>query len=105
MTAEQTLEAIDRGLHEGGSGRFWVLDPIDGTKGFLRREQYAVCLGLVEDGEVLVAVLGCPNLPVDPGGDLVSTPAEGRGCLFISVHGEGASQLDIGTGAERAISV
>ncbi|MEZ4241487.1 MAG: inositol monophosphatase family protein [Myxococcota bacterium] len=26
-------------------------DPIDGTKGFLRLEQYAVALALVEDGE------------------------------------------------------
>ena len=34
------LDAIDRGGHEGGSrGRFWTLDPIDGTKGVLRSEQ------------------------------------------------------------------
>ena len=41
------------------SGR---LDPIDGTKGFLRGEQYAVALALIVGGEVAVAALACPNL-------------------------------------------
>ena len=47
-----------------GLGSFWVLDPIDGTKGFLRKEQYAICLCLVKDGTIMVSALGCPNLPV-----------------------------------------
>jgi len=66
LSQDDVYRSIDRGRHEGGRGLFWVLDPIDGTKGFLRREQYAVCLGLIQDGEVLLAVLGCPNLLVDP---------------------------------------
>ena len=45
--------------------RFWTLDPIDGTKGFLRGDQYAVALALVDCGEVKVAALACPALPVD----------------------------------------
>jgi 3'(2'), 5'-bisphosphate nucleotidase len=52
---------IDRG--QGSSGkRFWTLDPIDGTKGFLRGDQYAVALALIVDGRVQVAALGCPHL-------------------------------------------
>ena len=59
--------AIDRGDHPGGpTGRHWVLDPVDGTKGFLRGQQYAIALALVENGRVVVGALGCPNLP-DPG--------------------------------------
>lgn len=42
--------------------RYWVLDPIDGTKGFIRGMQYAIALALIEDGEVVLGVLGCPNL-------------------------------------------
>jgi 3'(2'), 5'-bisphosphate nucleotidase len=34
------------------SERFWALDPIDGTKGFLRGDQYAIALALIEQGEV-----------------------------------------------------
>jgi 3'(2'), 5'-bisphosphate nucleotidase len=83
---DEILDAIDRGDHAGGgSGRFWVLDPIDGTKGFLRGEQYAVALGLVEEGRVVLGVLGCPNLPLDPDDN-----ASSRGCLLEAVTGQGA---------------
>ncbi|MFN0011971.1 MAG: inositol monophosphatase family protein [Phycisphaerales bacterium] len=44
---------------------FWTLDPIDGTKGFIRGHQYSVCLALVENGRVLLAALACPNLSAD----------------------------------------
>jgi len=56
---KRVLEAIDRGTYAGGpTGRHWTLDPIDGTKGFLRGDQYAVALALIEDGQVVVGVLG-----------------------------------------------
>ena len=82
---DQVIDAIDRGVHEGGGGRHWTLDPIDGTKGFLRLDQYAVALGLIVGGEVVLGVLGCPNLPVDP-----NDPDGERGCLFWGVKGDGA---------------
>jgi 3'(2'), 5'-bisphosphate nucleotidase len=41
-----------------------VLDPIDGTLGFVRGDQYAIALAMVENGEVVLGVLGCPNLPL-----------------------------------------
>ena len=66
---EQVLAWIDRGGAEPAGGRFWTLDPIDGTKGFLRGEQYAVALALVENGRVVLGVLGCPNLPMNAGGE------------------------------------
>ena len=76
--------AIDRGRHEGGMGRFWTLDPIDGTKGFIRGDQYAVALALIEDGRVVLGVLGCPNLPLD-----ASDPSSAVGCLFAAIRGRG----------------
>jgi 3'(2'), 5'-bisphosphate nucleotidase len=66
------------------SGRFWTLDPIDGTKGFLRGDQYAVALALVIDGQVQVGVLGCPNLADGYRPDL-----EGAGTLVIAARGQG----------------
>jgi 3'-phosphoadenosine 5'-phosphosulfate (PAPS) 3'-phosphatase len=54
----------DLGNSQGGAhGRHWVLDPIDGTRGFVGMRQYAVCLGMLQDGQVELGVLGCPNLP------------------------------------------
>lgn len=72
-------------LTRGFLAGYWALDPIDGTKGFLRGGQYAVCLGLIVDGEVVVGVTGCPNLPVD-----FSKPEGEKGVLFTAVKGHGA---------------
>ncbi|KAL7275642.1 3'(2'),5'-bisphosphate nucleotidase [Rhizina undulata] len=85
-TEEEMLKWIDQGHHEGGAiGRIWALDPVDGTKGFLRGGQYAVALGLMVNGEVVVGAMGCPNLPVDP-----ARPDGPKGLLFSAVRGEGA---------------
>lgn len=65
LITSEILEAIRRCNSTGGSrGRFWVLDPVDGTLGFVRGDQYAVALALIEDGEVVLGVLGCPNYPM-----------------------------------------
>lgn len=83
-SGEEICGWIDRGGAKDFGARFWTLDPIDGTKGFLRGEQYAVSLALIIDGRITVAVLGCPNLPLVPNG-----PAAG-GSIFSAVLGHGA---------------
>ncbi len=94
----EMLSALDRGGHRGGRrGRFWILDPVDGTKGFLRREQYAIALALVEDGRVSAAVLGCPNLP--------DRPQRPVGCLFAAVRGGGTHQVEVDGSASRQVGV
>jgi 3'(2'), 5'-bisphosphate nucleotidase len=60
-TPEEVCGLIDRGSGEPGD-TFWTLDPIDGTKGFLRREQYAIALAFVHNGKVEFGILGCPEL-------------------------------------------
>ena len=81
-SADEACRWIDRGGAQSFSSRFWTLDPIDGTKGFLRGEQYAVALALIVDGRIDLAVLGCPNLPF-PG-------QAGSGTLCYAVRGQGA---------------
>ncbi|KAK7744395.1 3'(2'),5'-bisphosphate nucleotidase [Diatrype stigma] len=95
------LTMIDHGNSKGGaSGRIWAIDPIDGTLGFLRGGQYAVCLALIVDGQVQVGVLGCPNLPVDDTAPLTGSVGEegGSGVLFSAVLGQGASSRPLTTG-------
>ena len=82
-TAQQVCDWIDRGGASQCSPRFWTLDPIDGTKGFLRKEQYAISLALIVDGRIEVGVLGCPNMPFDG-------QPEGCGVLAWAVRGHGA---------------
>jgi len=89
--------AIERCSYEGGSGgRFWVLDPVDGTKGFIRGEQYAIALALVEEGEIVLGVLGCPNLPIDD---------SQKGSIFVAGKGQGSVIRSLYDSAERKIKV
>ncbi len=83
-TENNVCDWIDLGAAEPAE-RFWVVDPIDGTKGYLRGGQYAVAFALIENGVVQVGALGCPNLSptCEPG-----TLAEGA--LLIARRGEGA---------------
>ncbi len=83
-TPETVCDWIDIGRAEPGE-RFWTLDPIDGTKGFLRGDQYAVALALVEGGQVRIGVLGCPNLT-----DARTAEVGGPGSLVVAVRGQGA---------------
>ena len=96
LSCGDILSAIDRGVHEGGAeGSFWVLDPIDGTKGFLRKQQYAVALGLVTEGHVQLGVLGCPNLPHD-----LDQPEGDRGVILYAQQGTGAFRIPEGKETE-----
>jgi 3'(2'), 5'-bisphosphate nucleotidase len=63
LRADELYTWIDHGSASDYSELFWTLDPIDGTKGFLRGEQYAIALALVRHGTPVIATLACPNLP------------------------------------------
>ncbi len=103
ITSSRKLRSLlERGGHPGGpQGRFWTLDPIDGTRGFLRGEQYAVALALIEDGQVVLGLVGCPNLPFQPGGRRTSRP----GAIFSARRERGAYQWPVGDGDPVPISV
>lgn len=95
VTLDDVRVALDACDDPAGPGRrWWTLDPVDGTKGFLRNEQYAVALALVEDGEVVLAVMGCPNLPYcgEPGDPNVGGPI---GVLFVAERGAGARMMPL----------
>ena len=80
VTVDSVVEWIGRGGADGSSERYWTLDPIDGTKGFLRGDQYAIALALIEHGEVVLGVLGCPNLANPDGTRGAWFAASGGGC-------------------------
>jgi 3'(2'), 5'-bisphosphate nucleotidase len=95
----QALDWIDLGGvdPDASTQAYWVLDPIDGTKGFLRGEQYAIALGLVEQGRVVLGVLGCPNL---------AGPDGQPGCLLTAIRGGGAEARPLdATGRSGAVPI
>ena len=70
--SEETADTADRLARR----RVWVVDPIDGTRDFVRgRTGWAVSVALVEDGIVTVAALAAPA----------------RRQLFVAVRGQGAT--------------
>lgn len=79
---ERILSWIDFGNHKEHAPRYWTLDPIDGTKGFLRGDQYAIALALIVDGQVAVAAVACPNLT------LASVPGQ-KGIVAAAIRGQG----------------
>lgn len=118
VSPDSLFHAIDGGEADPLSPRavaegFFTLDPIDGTKGFLRGGQYAVALAFVRDGVPQLAAMGCPNLAPDPTASpenpaptgSLFTAARGCGCVtqspLRSSCGRGGGELAV-TPASRA---
>jgi 3'(2'), 5'-bisphosphate nucleotidase len=80
--------ALASGGDSGGGGSFWTVDPLDGTKGYLRGGQFAVAIALVEDGRPVLGALVAPRLA--PSGH-----DAGRGVVAVAVAGGGAVQSPI----------
>lgn len=90
-STDEICQWIDYGGAREYSSRFWTLDPIDGTKGFLRRDQYAVSLALIIDGQIQLGILGCPNLGI--------LNSKGHS-LFYAIAGEGAFSTRLEPGCD-----
>ncbi|KYK58216.1 3',5'-bisphosphate nucleotidase [Drechmeria coniospora] len=93
-SVQEMLDLIDLGGRgTGGSeGRYFVMDPVDGTAAFLKGEQYAVSLALVQDGQEMLAVVAYPNLKLDAAGRIreSSIDTDGLGIMLFAVAGQGA---------------
>jgi 3'(2'), 5'-bisphosphate nucleotidase len=88
-TAGEVVDAIDLGDDDGSGERFWTLDPIDGTKGFLRGGQYAVSLGLISGASPIAGFLACPNMSAEFGAPF--DEPSGLGQVFQAIAGQGVS--------------
>lgn len=84
---------VDFGKSTKKTDKFWTLDPIDGTKGFIRGQQYAISLAYVEEEEIQLGILGCPNL--NP--DLSQNPENinKKGSLLFATKNHGTWSTDI----------
>jgi len=103
VSDRELLGAIDAGAGDPHHAAFWTLDPIDGTKGFLRGGQYAVSLAYIERGVPVLGVLGCPNLPRD-----FSIPLDRpdrHGTMYFCIKGEGLYELPADKPGERPVRI
>ncbi|KAI3986137.1 hypothetical protein MKX01_027408, partial [Papaver californicum] len=88
LTRDVVLQAIDRGGKGGFTfgdrpATYWVLDPIDGTRGFLKGSEalYVVGLALVVEGEITLGVMGCPNWRADSSSKPANQGQTDKSCL------------------------
>lgn len=57
-------EATDQpGRATFGAGRYWLVDPLDGTKEFIKKnDEFTVNIALIEDGQPVLGVVHAPAL-------------------------------------------
>lgn len=90
MTREKFLEAIDRGVHDveadidTSKARSWVLDPIDGTHGFISGQQYVIGLALLVGEEAMLSVMGNPSRSPE-----IMVAVKGYGVRHVHPNSEG----------------
>ena len=89
LNRDNLFDSIDLG-NQSTASLFWTLDPIDGTKGFLRGEQFSIALALIVDGEVKLGILGCPNLQL-------KNNLSNRGFVFLGEKNRGTMALNLQT--------
>jgi len=89
LDSRRVLDLIDRGRGVPAE-RFWTLDPVDGTQGFVRGDQYVVALALIVRGRVELGLLGCPELGLSDrdGGGSIACAVRSRGAYHVSLTGE-----------------
>jgi len=99
VDADRLCAWIDRGASRAEDS-FWVMDPVDGTKGFVRGGQYVVALAYVQHGKVMFSALGCPHLNRH-----LHPHRDGEGSLLLAVRGEGAWVTAFGEDDWRRLTV
>ncbi|KAL1520098.1 hypothetical protein AB1Y20_023571 [Prymnesium parvum] len=96
-TEQSVCDALDLGATgavDGWSraGRTWVLDPIDGTKGFVRGDQFAIALALLDEGQPRLGFLGCPRADRPVPGGVIFWAQRGHGAFYRRL--DAADQVD-----------
>ncbi|KDO50735.1 hypothetical protein CISIN_1g0165562mg, partial [Citrus sinensis] len=73
---------------------------------FVRGDQYAIALALLDEGKVVLGVLACPNLPLASiVGDNQHSSNNEVGCLFFAQVGAGTYMQSLKSLEEQASSL
>lgn len=104
VSVDRILDSLDKCHYEGDiSNDYWVLDPIDGTKGFISNARFAIGLALLHQGSVALGIVACVNLPYY---QAIPTEVEvDGGCLAIAIQGQGCTLFDLYSDACRSLTL
>ncbi len=80
ILSEEDIEGFSGADREG---RYWLVDPLDGTKEFIKRnDEFTVNIALIENGKPVLGVVTAPAL------DIGYIAAEGLGAFKVDANGE-----------------
>jgi len=96
---EQVCAWLDFGKQKQAE-RTWIVDPIDGTKGFLGGRHYCVAIALMVGGEPALGVLASPGFYSDE-----ANPPTEPGALTYAMRGAGAYRELLAGGVREPIQV
>jgi histidinol-phosphatase len=86
---DHAVLGVETGAHAGAAGTRWIVDPVDGTRGFTRGEPFwGPLVGLEHDGDVVAGAMALPVL------DEVYFAAKGRGA-WLSARGGAPTPLQV----------
>lgn len=97
----QVVAWLNHGQGNDTAGPTWVIDPIDGTVGYVNGRHYALCAALMTNYEPIEAVMGLPRSPLDAGGTLLYT--ENGGLAAAALDGTHARRVGVSTRAGAAL--
>ncbi len=109
VAAEETIREIlashfpedgffgeETGVHEGGSGWLWLVDPIDGTRSFVRGYPFfSTQIAAMKDGDIVLGVSSAPLF------EELAWAERGKGAWL---NGESCRVSDIDVLADAAVS-
>jgi 3'(2'), 5'-bisphosphate nucleotidase len=87
VTEEMVVGWLDHGKNRDAA-QTWVIDPIDGTKGFIALRHYAVAVGLVQGRDPIGAVMVTPGY------------GDSAGAMFYAQDGKAYQQSMNGDGVK-----
>lgn len=96
VSPHEVAEWLEFGRGRSGK-RVWAVDPIDGTKGFLRGDQFAIAIALLVKGQAAVGVLACPLFPFE------STQPTQEGSMAVAVWNEGSHLQSLANDRQRPL--
>ena len=100
MSSVEVLTALSLPMADPRHGACWTLDPVDGTKGFLRGGHYAIALAWLEGGTPVEGAMACPVLDLNAANVTSVVPP---GVIALAARGQGARVSSLGDNSFRPL--
>lgn len=101
MNAYDAAEHLENWVNYRGDpkgSRIWMIDPIDGTKGFKKGLCYAIAIGLYFDGKARFGCMAVPSFPEIDGTrheTVIAYAGEGIGAFWLKAGGDRPKRLHV----------